>query len=153
MTQVFLVPRNPLDLRPEKLEPLIDQIKELENGLTVSIRTVPQRGYGVTWWEVLEIVIIYVGAKGLDAAVGHPIQLLLDKITEKVRDWYQRRRAEEGNTRPLSLTFRDEEGRALRSVEMQESDDVEKGTKKKRTTKERARPTQPRTKQPRKPKT
>jgi hypothetical protein len=83
--------------------------------------------------------VIYVGLKGLDTAVGHPIQLLLDKITEKVTHWYQERRVNTGNKRPLSLTFRDEEGQPLRAVEMHPKEDVAKKPNGKKPSKSRPR--------------
>lgn len=52
--QVLLVPGNPLDLRSDDLEPLAAQV-EREHGVSASVWGVPQRGYGVTWWEVLFI--------------------------------------------------------------------------------------------------
>ncbi len=48
------------------------------------VGVVPQRGYGVTWREVL---YIYLGTEGLDALTGHAFQLLLDGITEKAKKW------------------------------------------------------------------
>jgi hypothetical protein len=119
--QVILVPGNPLDIRSEDLQPLIEQIK-LGNDLNVEVRGFPQRGYGVTWWEVLTI---YLAVKGADAVVGHLYKMLLDQLTEKVKRWYLERRANKGNTRPLSLTFRNEEGFELRKVHMRATGETE----------------------------
>lgn len=78
LPEVILVPGNPLDVRPEHLRPLATKIQSA-HGLRVDVAVVPLRGYGVTWWEVL---LIYVGTKGADAATGHAFQLLLDSVTD-----------------------------------------------------------------------
>ena len=119
--QVIVVPGNPLDIRSEDLQPLIEQMK-LRNDLNVEVRASPQRGYGVTWWEVLTI---YLVVQGVDAAVKHLYKLLLDQLTEKVKHWYLERRANKGNTRPLSLTFRNKEGYELRKIDMRATGETE----------------------------
>lgn len=94
--EVLLVPANPLDLRPEDLESLAIAIRG-DHALTADVGVVPQRGYGVTWWEVL---YIYLGTKGLDALTGHAFQLFLDGITEKAKQWYRGRRFRKTTTGP-----------------------------------------------------
>jgi hypothetical protein len=114
LPEVLLVPANPLDLRPEDLEPLAIAIGG-DHALAADVGVVPQRGYGVTWWEVL---YIYLGTKGLDALTGHAFQLLLDGITEKAKQWYRGRRDSKDNKRPFYLGILDEEGRVLRALEI-----------------------------------
>jgi hypothetical protein len=114
MTQLILVPGNPLALPLKDLRPLIEQIEQ-GSDLSVEVRAFPQRGYAVTWWEVL---IIYVLTKG-DVVIEHILKEHLDDLTEKVKRWYRERRAKKDNKRPLSLTFRDGKGHALRQVNMQ----------------------------------
>jgi hypothetical protein len=126
--QVLLVPGNPLDLRPDELQPLVEDIKTGQaESVDISVR--PLRGYGVTWWEVL---VIYLAVKGADAVVGHAYQLLLDDITEKVKRWYRERRAAKGNKRPLHLAIRDDEGQVLRAIEMRPSGETADVTDKER---------------------
>ncbi len=120
MPQVLLVPANPLDLRPEELESLLGDLRA-GHASSADVGVVPQRGYGVTWWEVL---VIYIAMKGADAVIGHVYQLLLDEITEKVKAWYRARRLEKDNKRPLLLGIRDEEGHVLRALEIQSSGEV-----------------------------
>ena len=132
---VLLVPANPLDVRPEDLEPLVIAIRD-DLPLTVDVRVVPQRGYGVTWWEVL---YIYFGTKALDGVTGHAFQLALDGITEKARQWYHGRRDTQENRRPFYLGLLDEEGNVLRALEIRpdgSSEDV--------TTREQSKPPRPR---------
>lgn len=120
MPQVLLVPANPLDLRPEDLEPLVERIRD-GHASSADVSMVRQRGYGVTWWEVL---VIYISAKGADAVIGHAYQLLLDEITDKVKAWYRERRLEKDNKRPLLFEIRDEEGHVLRALEQQASGEL-----------------------------
>lgn len=115
--QILLVPANPLDLGPEELEPLVGDLRD-GHASSVDVGVVPQRGYGVTWWEVL---VIYITMKGADAVLGHVYQLLLNEITEKVKAWYRERRLEKDNKRPLLLDIRDEEGHVHRALEIQAS--------------------------------
>ncbi len=86
LPQLLFVAGNPLDLSEEDLKPLVDQVSAA-SGLSAGVGIVPQRGYGVTWWEV---VLIYVGMKGADAVTAHALQLLLDGLTEKTKEWYRR---------------------------------------------------------------
>ncbi len=114
LPEALLVPANPLDLPPEDLEPLAIAIRG-DHALAADVGVVPQRGYGVTWWEVL---YIYLGTKGLDALTGHAFQLLLDGITEKAKQWYRGRRDSKDNKRPFYLRILDEQGRVLRALEI-----------------------------------
>lgn len=120
LPQVLLVPQNPLDLREEDLASLIEALRK-ETSLSVEVGILPQRGYGVTWWEVL---LIYIATKGADAVVGHVYNLLLKEITDKVQAWYQRRRAETNNKRPLLLEIRDEEGKVIKALEIEEANRI-----------------------------
>lgn len=136
MPQVLIVPANPLDVRPEELESLVEDIQR-GTASSVDVGVMPQRGYGVTWWEV---VVIYVAMKGADAVVGHAYQLLLDEITEKVKGWYRERRLAKDDKRPLYLDVRDDEGHVLRALEVQSSGDVEDVTEREAQKPVRPRP-------------
>jgi hypothetical protein len=57
---------NPLDLPEEELDPLVDAIARA-SGQTTTLAIVEQRGFAVTWWQV---VLIYVGAKTTDAIIS-----------------------------------------------------------------------------------
>jgi hypothetical protein len=131
MTQVILVPLNPLDIRPEDLEPLAEDIRR--DDLTVDVRVREQRGYGVTYWEVLEIIIYReILVRTYDIALDKAVTAAIDKIIKKVKVWYKRRRKQKNNKRPLSLTLREEEGGELRHVEMLAPED-EKGVKREKS--------------------
>jgi hypothetical protein len=55
---VIVQAANPLDVRPEELDSLIATLQD--EGLDVRRAHQEQRGYGVTWWEVL---LIWVAAR------------------------------------------------------------------------------------------
>ena len=111
---IYIEPANPLDLRPKDLETLAEEIRSEQ--LSVEIRERTQRGYAVTWWEVL---YIYVGGKILDGVTGHALQLMLDSLTEKAKHWIaarQKKREKENpewKQRPFLLEIKDEGGRVL----------------------------------------
>lgn len=113
MPQVLLVPGNPRDLTPETLEPLVADLSE---HYTADVAVTQQRGYGVTWWEVL---IIYVASKGADAIVGRAFNEILDRLEATVRAWLGRRReAAEEKSRPFFMAVYDEDGELLRALEL-----------------------------------
>ncbi len=86
------------------------------------------------------MLIIYVSMKGMDAVVGHLYQLLLDEITENVKQWYRDQRLKKDNKRPLLLDIRDDEGHVLRALELQASGEVEDVTEREREKPLRPRP-------------
>lgn len=113
MPQVLLVPGNPRDLTPEKLEPLVADLSE---HYTTDVGVVEQRGYGVTWWEVL---LIYLASKGADAIVGRTFDEALDRLVTAVQSWLGRRRdAAEEQSRPFFMAVYDEDGEILRALEL-----------------------------------
>lgn len=134
LPDVLLVPGNPLDVRPEHLQPLAAEI-EADHGLRADVAAMPQRGYGVTWWEVL---LIYVGTKGADAVTWHAFQLLLDSVTDKAKTWYGDRRKAMDDKRPFHLAILDEDGQVLHAVELRPDGTVDDVTEQ-----ERAKPLQP----------
>ncbi len=76
MSTVRLVPQNPLDLRPEELEDLAQDFREA--GYEVEIDDeIRQRGYGVTWYEVLTVIL--------------PAALALAQATATATKWAWRR--------------------------------------------------------------
>lgn len=135
LPDVLLVPGNPLDVRPDDLQGLVAAISA-DLPLTVDVGVVPQRGYGVTWWEIL---YIYIGTKGLDAVTGHAFQLALDSITEKVQDWYRGRRKSKDSQRPFYFGILDEKGSVLRALEVRADGSVDDVT-----AREQSKPLKPR---------
>lgn len=112
-----VVPGNPYDTTPESLSPLLEQLRE--SG-TAELRTRSERGYGVTFIEVILIyVIIKAGEKILDRALDKT----LDAAEEAGSRWWQHRRLQ-GARRPATVLICDEDGNVLRALDYTpESDD------------------------------
>jgi|ERR1035437_1885335 hypothetical protein len=100
--RIILQPQNPLDLRPEKLADLREQLTR--EGFVVEIGYEDQTGLGVTFWEVL---VIWVGKEIIDASV--------DAVAQHVINWASMR-FKSGSHRPVALTIVDENGNVLREV-------------------------------------
>src|SRR5438477_9486255 len=74
--QILLEPGNPLSLRKQKLEPLIQQMLIAEPSYDISIGFNDKRGYVVTWWQSLYVwvpwtVITTAAAKKLTEILIH----------------------------------------------------------------------------------
>lgn len=92
MADILLEPQNRLDLRPEDLESLAQAIREAEPESQVEIVGKEPKGYGVTWWEVLNIwitdpniVAISAGAAG--GAAAKLVENLLDIVFGQLRSF------------------------------------------------------------------
>src|SRR5215216_2165985 len=117
MPQIILEPGNPLDLRPEKLEPLISAIRDLDSSYEVKIAYNEPRGYAVTWWEVLYIWLPWVGTAAGGAAIA--------KIVELVIEWaHNRFKADPERKRPRHVSIYGPDGKVIKSI-LITSDDQE----------------------------
>jgi hypothetical protein len=71
---IVLRPGNPRDLTPEKLADLVSDLEAELEEVEVSIEIQEQRGYGVTWWEVLHVTLPwlegYAAGKAIDVAIS-----------------------------------------------------------------------------------
>lgn len=134
LPQLLLVPGNPRDLTPEKLAELVN---ELSTDYTADVGVVEQRGYGVTWWEVL---IIYIATKGADAIVGRLYDEALNKIESSVKAWLARRRETEDGKRPFFLAVYNEDGELAKAVEFPRDDEPVDVTERERMKGKRPRP-------------
>ena len=111
-----VVPGNPYDTTVDDLSPLLDELNA-EGRAEVRIR--PERGYGVTF---IEVVIIYIAMKVLDATVDRIIERTLDKAEAAGTQWWKRRRLEKAR-RPATVLICDEDGNVLRSIEYRPEDE------------------------------
>jgi hypothetical protein len=112
MSQILLEPGNPLDLRDEKLAPLITALRDLDSSYEVRLGYNDQRGYGVTWWEVLHIWIPWTAIGGAAAK----------KIVELAIDWaHHRMKGDEPNNRPRSVSIYGPDGQILKQVRVDSS--------------------------------
>jgi hypothetical protein len=75
---------NPLDVKLAELDGLIDALKD--EGLDARRANLEQKGYGVTWWEV---VLIWVAARtaeaGIDPVVGDVVKWMRDRFRHRTR--------------------------------------------------------------------
>lgn len=95
----------------EGLESLVDLLRI--EGLDGEIAYRPPTGLGVTWWQVTGI---WLGLSVADAATGHVVDAILDKVTARVRAWIRARR--DAGTRPQVVTIYGPDGKPLRKVEL-----------------------------------
>lgn len=126
MPQLLLVPGNPRDLTPQKLA---DLVSDLSTDYSADVGVVEQRGYGVTWWEVL---LIYIGTKGVDAIVGRAFDEALDRVEASVRRWVSGRRQAEDTTRPFFFAIYDEDGELVKAIELPRDDEANDVTERER---------------------
>lgn len=134
LPQLLLVPGNPRDLTPEKLA---DLVSDLSADYSADVGVAEQRGYGVTWWEVL---IIYIATKGADAIVGRLYDAALDRIESSVKAWLARRRETEESKRPFFLAVYDEDGELAKALEFRPDDEPVDVTERERAKGKRPRP-------------
>ena len=104
---------NPLDVQPEELNDLIDALKS--EGLDARRACLEQKGFGVTWWEV---VVIWVGMKTAEAVI--------DQVVGDVVEWMKERfRRDPENKRPkaaLIVRYEGEEGEASEVIELESAE-------------------------------
>jgi hypothetical protein len=115
---IVLEPQNPNDLTPEKLQSLVDALKAASREVSVEFAHREQRGYGVTWWEVLNVWIKDPAVVG--GVAGAASAKVVEKLVEVVIDWLKRRHSDKATKkRPKIVTILDHEGNVLKSVELQ----------------------------------
>jgi hypothetical protein len=108
VTDILIEPQNPLDLRPEGLTDLVDAIREIDPTFEIRFAAHGQRGYGVTFWEV---IFIWIGGKVAETTVN--------RITNAAIDWAKRRfDVPNKRHRPKSITILGPDGRAVRRVKL-----------------------------------
>lgn len=114
---VLLVAANRLDLTPDELAPLVE---DLSDDFSARVTGKEIRGYGVTWWEVL---LAYIGLKAADTTISSVTQSLIDSVKTFVQ---RKRNAEpDKNPRPFSFTIYDEDGNFVKRLEIKSDGEVE----------------------------
>lgn len=117
MTSTILVqPNNPLDVRPEALRDLVEEIKELGHDASLAYYDPKAGTFAVTWWEV---VTIWVGAEVGKAAINQIVAL--------AAEWMRNRFARDpDNRRPKVVRiarFEGNEGEIVEVVELRTPQD------------------------------
>ena len=113
-----VVPGNPFDTTIESLDPLLAELRQ--DGGTAEVRVREERGYGVTF---IEVVLLYVAYKAMDKVVDRALDRTLDKAESAGTQWWAKRRLE-GRNRPATLLICDEGGNVLRSLEYRPEGDT-----------------------------
>jgi hypothetical protein len=54
-TIILVQPDNPLDVKPEALQGLVDGIRKLDEDAKIAYNDSKEGAFGVTWWEVVTI--------------------------------------------------------------------------------------------------
>jgi len=113
---VIVQTANPLDVKMEDLDGLISALED--EGLDARRAYVEQRGYGVTWWEV---VLIWVSARSAEAVIDRVVGGAVEWMRERFR------RVPEGRKpRPkvaLIVYYEGEEGHVAEKIQMRTADD------------------------------
>jgi hypothetical protein len=111
---VIVQTANPLDVKPEDLDALINALKD--EGLDVRRAYLEQKGYGVTWWEV---VLIWVAARSAETVI--------DRVVGDAVVWMKNRfRQNPESKRPkvaLIVYYEGEEGYVVEKVQLKSADD------------------------------
>lgn len=112
---VIMHTANPRIVKPEDLGGLVSTLED--RGLDVRLGYSEQRGYGVTWWEVL---LIWMAARTGEAVI--------DQVVGDVVGWMRDRFRQEPENSPrpkvaLLVFYEGDEGEATEAVELRSADD------------------------------
>src|SRR5918993_1816910 len=84
MNRILVQSSNPLDVRPEELSTLVDDLQN--RGMDARLAYREQKGYGVTWWEVVLIwAPLYVGTRFAEAAINELAAAAVEWMKERFR--------------------------------------------------------------------
>lgn len=122
---ILLEPGNPSDFDDKELQVLVDQLQTPAGTVTVRIHRRPERGYGVSLFEVLHVYLEVAGAAGTVWSSGE----IVHKVISFMKSRWQKEKARNPRelTRPRSVNFYDEFGRLLAryNIDEPEGDAVE----------------------------
>ena len=80
--EVLVQPDNPLDVRPDKLRGLVEDLRGIGQDAFIAYYA-PQPGrYGVTWWEV---VTVWVGLRVSEAVIEQVVGFAVSWMRERFR--------------------------------------------------------------------
>src|ERR1700738_2655207 len=114
MAEILIRPANPFDFEPEELEELANQLREDDSSLDVRIDAQRERGYGVTPYEVIQII-----ATTGDAALvlGAGAKVVLRSIKWARERWQKEKDTHSSQPpRPRVIEVLDEDGHVLTKI-------------------------------------
>lgn len=111
MTTFCIQPGNPYDFNSDELEDLLNEVRSQAVGADVVLQKKTEHGYGVTLYEVIQVVADVRGAGG-DLVIGYVVAWMT-KRWKRDKDAGRR-------PRPRSVVLLDLEGNVLRTIEIDE---------------------------------
>jgi hypothetical protein len=115
MVEIHITPTNPFDFSSEELEGLAESLRSEDSAALIHVRTRPEHGYGVSPYEVVELVAT---AGGAAAAVDQTVAIFR-RAVNWTRERWQRERSEKPDESPRPRTVRlvyGPDGDVLKSV-------------------------------------
>jgi hypothetical protein len=110
---VIVQTANPLDLRPEELDGLITTLRD--EGLDARRKYLEQKGFGVTWWEV---VLFWLAARTGEAVVN---QVVGDAV-EWMKDRFRQHPESNRPKCAIIILYEGDEGQASEVIELPSAD-------------------------------
>jgi hypothetical protein len=115
MTQVVFEPGNPHDFNQKELDELANLLQE-EHGVDVQTAFRPERGYGVTFDEVINV---FVNVSETASSIAGGVAVLKTVVTWAQNRWRRDRdRYPRSKPRPRVVTLYDGRGKPLKRVKV-----------------------------------
>lgn len=113
MKKIVIEPKNPLDVKPEDLQELAEEIHSLCPGYDIKIEGKGYTGYGLTWGEIVNFWI------------AAPVSgLLIEQIIKLAIKWARKRFTQKGREkRPKSITIYGPKGNILKTIVLHNATD------------------------------
>ncbi len=111
MATVTLRPGNTRDFEEHELEQLAAAIRD-EAGVDVELEDREQRGYAVTWWEVMNFLLTETAGHVVDAVLAAAILWAKQRLSRKKQEDPDRR------PRPMWVTVYGPDNEVLKSVKV-----------------------------------
>jgi hypothetical protein len=110
---IILESKNPRDIKPEETQELAESIRTLNFGYKVEFVSSEQRGYGVTWYEVLYIWL--PGALIAGGAIA--VKQIIQEVAKIAVQWARERVKKKATSkRPTYIAIYGPDGKVLKSI-------------------------------------
>jgi hypothetical protein len=114
MPEILIRPANPFDFEPEELDELANQLRESDPSLDIRIDTQRERGYGVTPYEVIQLIATTGDAVVVLAAGANAVNRSIKWARER---WQKDKTSHSGQSpRPRVVEVLDENGHVLTKI-------------------------------------
>ena len=122
MSRITIRCRNPKDVTLDEVEVLAQAIRKLLPGQDVEVLGKDQQegAYGITWFQIVDIVLPFAGAAGALAA-----KEVIQQITKAGIDWARSRFKSKGHPkpRPVYIPIYGPDGKIVKSVVINNASD------------------------------